>query len=274
MKITSVCNQKGGVGKTTTAVSLAAGLARRGEMVLCIDFDPQGNLSDYLGYAPEPGGQHVTISDLMLAAAGGTLTDAQISTAIQYNSAEQIYYIPSSIKLSSADLFLAQAMFREQILKRILGNPFFVQYDHIIIDCLPSLGILLTNALIASHSLIIPVQAQKFALSGIEDLLSIYQLVKQQANPSLKIDGILMTMVDNTNMAKAVEAEVRDRFPEQTFSTVIRRSVDATNSTYEQKSLVNSRSALGRQYEAVVGELLSRKLRDTVSQSEKKGDAL
>ncbi len=252
-KIISIANQKGGVGKTTTTLNLAAGLVKKGKKTLVIDYDPQKNLSDYLGFEPDGG---ITIADLMLAAAQGSELDPQ--PAIRTNK-EGIDFIPSSIMLSSADMFLAQAMFREQTLKHVLSSPAFDEYDYILIDCLPSLGILLTNALIASNSIIIPVQAQKFALDGIGALISAYEMVKSKANHELTIDGILLTMADGTNMAKAVEAALQERFPNDTFRTKISRSVEATNSTYSQTSLISSKSSkLGSQYKELVNELLSR----------------
>lgn len=252
-KIICIANQKGGVGKTTTTLNLAAGLVKKGKKTLVIDYDPQKNLSDYLGFEQDGG---ITIADLMLGAAQGMIPDPQ--PAIRTNK-EGIDFIPSNIKLSSADMFLAQAMFREQLLKNILNSPAFDGYDYILIDCLPSLGILLTNALIASDSLVIPVQAQKFALDGIEALLLAYELVRKCANPNLKIEGFLLTMADGTNMAKAVDESLQEQFPKETFKTKISRSVEATNSTYAQVSLISSRSSkLGRQYEALVDEILDR----------------
>ena len=250
-KIISIANQKGGVGKTTTTLNLAAGLVQKGKKTLVIDFDPQKNLSDYLGFEPDGG---ISIADLMLSAAQGS--DLDPKPAIRTNK-EGIDFIPSNIKLSSADMFLAQAMFREQTLKRILASPVFNDYDYILIDCLPSLGILLTNALIASNSLIIPVQAQKFALDGIDALISAYELVKNCANRDLRIDGFILTMADGTNMAKAVEEALQERFPNETFRTRISRSVGATNSTYYQSSLIANRSSkLGAQYRNLVDEFL------------------
>lgn len=252
-EIISIANQKGGVGKTTTTLNLAAGLVQKGKKTLAIDFDPQKNLSDYLGFEPDGG---LSIADLMLAAAQGTDIDPQ--PAIRTNK-EGIDFIPSNIMLSSADMFLAQAMFRENVLKHVLMSPAFDYYDYILIDCLPSLGILLTNALMASNSLIIPVQAQKFALDGMDALLSAYQLVKKCGNSEITIDGIVLTMADGTNMAKAVEESLHERFPDETFKTKISRSVEATNSTYLQSSLIASRSSkLGAQYKNLVEELLSR----------------
>jgi chromosome partitioning protein len=184
MKIIAISNQKGGVGKTTTCANLAAGLVQAGKRVLCVDFDPQGNLSDYLGYAPNEG---TTITELMLATVQGQPVEPM--DAVQHNG-EGIDYIPADIRLSGAELFLSQAMFREQVLKRVLSSPSLLTYDYILVDCLPSLGILLTNALIASHRLIIPLQAQKFALSGLDDLLSIINMVREQANPRIEADYI------------------------------------------------------------------------------------
>jgi len=252
-KVISIANQKGGVGKTTTTLNIAAGLVQKGKKTLVIDFDPQKNLSDYLGFEPDGG---ITIADLMLAGAQGNPLDPV--PAIRTNK-EGIDFIPSNIKLSSADMFLAQAMFREQTLKHILASPVFDNYHYILIDCLPSLGILLTNALIASNSLIIPVQAQKFALDGIDAFISAYELVKNCANRDLSVDGILLTMADSTNMAKAVEEALQERFPNEMFRTRISRSVEATNSTYYQSSLLSSKnSKLGGQYKTLVEELIGR----------------
>ncbi len=161
--------------------------------------------------------------------------------------------------LSSADMFLAQAMFREQTLKNVLASPAFDSYEYILIDCLPSLGVLLTNALMASNGMIIPVQAQKFALDGIDALLAAYQMVKKCGNPELAIYGFILTMADNTNMAKAVEESLYERFPNETFKSKISRSVEATNSTYYQSSLISGKnSKLGAQYKSLVDELLRR----------------
>jgi len=256
-KIIAIANQKGGVGKTTTAVNIAAGLVKKGKKVLAIDLDPQANMSEYLGY--EYDGMF-SISDLMVAAANNDLSDDCITQSIIHNG-EGIDYIPSNIKLASADLFLSNVMCREQVLKRILKREIFSQYDVILIDCLPSLGILLTNALVAADGLIIPVQAQKFALDGLVQLEQVYEMVKLNVNPNLKIDGVILTMFDNTKMSKAVESALELKYGETLLVTRIHRRVEATNSTYEQKSLVsNENSVLGAEYINITKELIERSL--------------
>ena len=256
-KIIAIANQKGGVGKTTTAVNIAAGLVKEGKRVVGIDLDPQANMSEYLGY--EYDGLY-NVSDLMVAAANNNLDGEYIKKSIVH-SAEGVDYIPSNIKLASADLFLSNVMCREQVLKRILKREEFDAYDFVIIDCLPSLGILLTNALAAADSLIIPVQTQKFALDGLVQLEQVYDMVKLNVNPELKIDGVLLTMLDNTNMSKAVESALESKYGDTLFVTRIHRSVEATNSTYEQKSLVASKnSKLGAEYIKVTKELIERSL--------------
>lgn len=251
-QIICIANQKGGVGKTTTALNIGAALCRAEKKVLLIDLDPQANLSDYLGYE----GTTKTICDLMLDAANNR--ELNFDGCIQKNK-ENLDYIPSSIALSGAEIFLATAFCREGILKKVTSSQSLHHYDYIIIDCLPSLGILLTNALVAGDKLLIPVQAQKFALDGLDALLGVYDLVKTNINHSLEIAGILITMADNTNMAKAVEQNLQMRFSKELFETKIRRSVEATNSTYDRKSLVATKgSKLGEEYMAVACEMINR----------------
>ncbi|MPM58435.1 Sporulation initiation inhibitor protein Soj [bioreactor metagenome] len=255
MKVISIANQKGGVGKTTTTMNLAAGLVQAGKKVLCIDYDPQGNLSNYLAYEPDGG---LTISELMIAVANRQQVD--VAAAICCND-EGIDYIPSSILLAGADMFLAPVVCREQVLKRLLADAELQEYDFVLIDCLPSLGVLLTNALTASDEVLIPVQAQKFALDGLSQLQQVIEMVQQNINATLRLGGVLLTMVDNTNMSRAVEEALKDEFGSLLFTAQIRKSVEAANSTYEQRSMVSHKgSARGQEYRAVVAEFLGREV--------------
>ena len=227
-KIIAIANQKGGVGKTTTVVNIAAGLAEQGKKVLCIDLDPQGNLSDYLGY-------DFTGSKTMVDVLKG---QAKISECIVTAKRENIDYIPADISLATADMFLAQTMCREQILRKaLLSDEKTAEYDYILIDCLPSLGILVTNALAAADGVII----------------------KDNINPNLEICGILETMTDNTQMAQAVDKALKERYGGLVYETTISKRIEAANSTAEQKSLISKKnSVLGGQYRELVTEILSK----------------
>ena len=253
-KIIAVANQKGGVGKTTTAINVGAALMKEGKKVLLIDFDPQGNLSACLGYVPD---DRPTISDLMSNEVNGD--PCMIAEAIRTSENEKIDYIPSTLTLSAAEFFLVTAFSRETVLRRILTKEVAKSYDYIIVDCLPSLGILFVNALSAADRLLIPVQAQKLALDGMQLVMNAYHQIKANINPKLELEGILITMADRTNMSKAVEKTLRDTYGDKVFESHISKSVQASNSSYIQKSLVSiSSSKLGRQYEDVAKELLER----------------
>lgn len=234
-QIIAIANQKGGVGKTTTCANLGIGLAQAGKKVLLIDADPQGSLSISLGY-PQPDRLPITLSYVM----GKILTDQpiNISEGILHH-VEGVDIMPADIQLSGMEVSLVNAMSRETILRQYI-NTIKHKYSHILIDCQPSLGMLTVNALSAANRIIIPVQAEYLPVKGLEQLLQTINKVRRQLNPKLKIDGILLTMVDNrTNFAKEIAILLRQTYGNtiKVFNTEIPHSVRAKEISAEGKSI-------------------------------------
>ncbi len=234
-KVIAVTNQKGGVGKTTTTINLGVALAKNNKRVLLIDLDAQANLTIGLGFDPDEI-EH-TIADLIDAKANNYnyLVDKE---KFILNS-EGVDIIPSDIRLSSIEIKLLNVMNRESILKNIISN-LKNKYDYILIDCLPSLGTLNINALVAADSVIIPVQAQFFSLKGMEQLLQSIINVKEQINSNLHIEGLLITMYDKrTNISKEVKRALQDTYSVEinTFKTMINISTKIAEAPSEGKSI-------------------------------------
>ena len=256
MNIISVANQKGGVGKTTTTLNLGTALALKGYNVLLIDLDPQANLSSYLGFE---GDDKPTISNLMLTIAqNGKINAEDFESCIRVSEENKVKYIPSDLNLASAEAALMNALSRETVLKRILKDEFLTDIDYVIIDCLPSLGTLLINALTASDKVLIPVQAQKFAYDGLKSLMNICEQIKETINKNLEIAGILPTMVDSTNMSRNTIETLDTEYGGKMFKTAIHKSVMAANSTEKQKSLCLNKNRLGDEYKELAEELVRR----------------
>lgn len=215
-RIIALCNQKGGVGKTTTTISLGAALADYGRRVLAIDFDPQGALSAGLGV---PTHDVPNIYDLLLG------TVANPTDAIQHTSTAGLDVIPANIDLSAAEVHLVNEVAREQILARVLRKV-SGDYDVVLIDCQPSLGLLTVNALTASHGVLIPLECEYFALRGVALLVETIEKVTDRLNSSLKLDGILATMYDSRTLhSREVLERVVETFGSQVFETVVGRTV-------------------------------------------------
>ena len=220
-RIITVSNQKGGVGKTTTTVNLAAALARRGATVLVIDMDPQGNASTALGVPHRP--EITSIYDVLLG-------DDDIPDAIQPTSDhENLWCVPSTINLAGAEIELVSLVAREQRLRTALQT-FLAEsertFHYVFIDCPPSLGLLTVNAFVAADEVLIPIQTEYYALEGLSQLLGNIQLIQKHLNPGLSISTILLTMYDaRTNLAQEVAGEVRSHFPDQVLSAIVPRSV-------------------------------------------------
>jgi len=215
-KIIALANQKGGVGKTTTTISLAGALAEYGRTVLLVDFDPQGALSAGMGIKSH---DVPTIYDLMIG------REKDVRQAIQPSNVKGVHVIPANIDLSAAEVHLVNEVAREHILANIL-KPVAAEYDVVFIDCQPSLGLLTVNALTASHGVLIPLEAEYFALRGVALLIDTIDKVRDRLNPSLQLDGIIATIYDaRTLHAKEVLERVVDTFGDKVLDTVIGRTV-------------------------------------------------
>lgn len=254
--VIAIANQKGGTGKTTTCENLGVGLAMEGKKVLLVDMDPQASLTISLGH-PQPDELPATITDLMrkiieeqpIASGEGIL-----------HHAEGVDLLPSSIELSGMEVSLVNAMSRESILRQYLDTV-KPAYDYILLDCTPSLGMLTINALAAADTVLIPVQAQYLPAKGLEQLLQTINKVKRQINPRLRIEGVLLTMVDSrTSYAKEISTLIRETYGGKlkVFQTDIPRSVRAEEISAEGKSIFahDPKGKVAAAYKALTKEVL------------------
>ncbi|MDN5361572.1 MAG: chromosome partitioning protein [Moorella sp. (in: firmicutes)] len=248
-KVLAIANQKGGVGKTTTAVNLSAFMAQEGKRILLLDIDPQGNATSGLG-VDRFKIEHC-IYDVII-------NSAPLSSVIIATSIPGLDLVPATIELAGAEVELVTAIAREQKLKRALDEV-RERYDYIIIDCPPSLGLLTLNALTAASRVLIPIQCEYYALEGLGQLMNTIQLVARHLNPELEVEGVVLTMFDpRTNLSLQVVDEVKNHFPEKVFKTIIPRNVRLSEApSYGQPiSLYDPRSRGAEAYQELAREVI------------------
>lgn len=253
-KIIAVANQKGGVGKTTTSINLGAALAKADRSVLLVDIDPQGNASTGLGISGQ--NREVTTYDFLLG-------DATPAEAIQNTSVPKLLIIPATTDLSSADIELISNEKRSFLLHDALRQPAMesFNFDYILIDCPPSLNLLTVNAMVAAHSVIVPLQTEFFALEGLSQLMLTLREVRQTANPGLRIEGVALTMYDRrNNLSQQVESDARQTLGDLVFRTVIPRNVRLSEApSFAMPVLDYDPNSTGSEaYRSLAAELMAR----------------
>jgi chromosome partitioning protein len=253
-KIISIANQKGGVGKTTTTINLAAALAEQGARVLVVDLDPQGNASTGLGIDPEERGY--TTYDLLLG-------EVAVEEVILRTETANLLVIPATVDLSSADIELMSTEKRSFLLHDALRQPALDAFhlDYILIDCPPSLNLLTVNAMVSAHSVLIPLQSEFFALEGVSQLMLTVREVRQTANPRLRIEGVVLTMFDaRNNLSQQVEEDARDNLGDLVFQTKIPRNVRVSEAPSFAQSVLDydSGSKGAAAYRDLAKELLAK----------------
>lgn len=236
-KVFVVINQKGGVGKTTTAINLATAFAVVGHRVLLIDLDPQGNASTGIGVPPDDRGK--TVYDLLIS-------DLELDQAVVETAIPHLHLLPSTVDLVAAEIELINIPSREAILKKKIARS-QNKYDYVFIDCGPSLGILTVNALAAAQSIIIPLQCEFFAMEGLAHLVNTINLIKRTINPDLFIEGLLLTMLDRRNkLSQQVEQELRGKFGTLVYNTVIPRNIKLSEApSHGKPAIVYDTKCLG-----------------------------